>query len=218
MISTPISPTAVASQRRTPTLSPRNTIDSAVTNSGATKTVAEASAMGRNRKPEMKNSEDDNSATPRITCRPGRSDRKAYNGEPGSIAGTMISANTRNLIPAVSIDGNVAERYFAVASEAPRNTVDARISAMPRNGRSARAGAIRSADFFSDNGNESLSSLTAVAGGGVTIETRVQFSNRARAQKKIIACHRQGPKTGSRYARSGAAAGHISAETFCEEP
>src|SRR5713226_2500464 len=138
IISTPINPTAVAAQRRTPTLSPRKTIDSAVTNNGATKPVAEASAMGRNRKPEMKNSEDDNSATPRMTCRPERSVRKANNGEPGSIAGTMISANTRNLIQAISIDGKVAERYFAVTSEAPRNTVDARISAMPRNGRSAR--------------------------------------------------------------------------------
>src|SRR6202790_1928453 len=170
IISTPINPTAVASQRRTPTLSPRNTIDSAVTNSGATKPVAEASAMGRNRKPEMKNSEDDNSATPRITCRPGRSDRKAYNGEPGSIAGTMISANTRNLIQAISIDGNVADRYFAVTSEAPRNTVDARISAMPRNGRSARAGAAGTADFLGADGSGIRSSLAAAAGGGVTVE------------------------------------------------
>src|SRR6266516_7568683 len=111
MISTPINPTAVASQRRTPTLSPRKTIDSAVTNSGATKPVAEASAMGRNRKPEIKNSEDDNSAKPRIACRPGRSVRRANNGEPGNIAGDMISANTKNLIQAISIDGNVADRY-----------------------------------------------------------------------------------------------------------
>jgi hypothetical protein len=72
--------------------------------------------MGRNRKPEMKNSEDDNSATPRITCKPGRSDRKAYNGEPGSIAGDMISA-------------------------------------IPRNGLSERAGAVRATDFFSGKGN-----------------------------------------------------------------
>src|SRR3981081_3135066 len=170
MISTPINPTAVASQRRTPTLSPRKTIDSAVTNSGAMKPVAEASAMGRNRRPEMKNSEDDNSATPRIACRPGRSVRKANNGEPGSIAGTMISANTRNLIQAISIDGNVADRYFAVTSDAPRNTVEARISAMPRNGRSARAGAVRAVDFFSGKGNGALSSLAAAAGGGVTVE------------------------------------------------
>jgi hypothetical protein len=60
----------------------------------------------------------------------------------------MISANTKNLIQAISIEGNVADRYFAVMSEAPRNTVDARISAMPLNGRSARAGARSAADFF----------------------------------------------------------------------
>src|SRR5450631_447167 len=174
MISTPINPTAVASQRRTPTRSPRKKIDSAVTNSGETKPVADASAMGRNRKPDMKSSEDPNSATPRISCRPRRSDCKAYNGEPGSIAGTMIIPKTRNLIQAISIDGNVVDRYFAVTSEAPRNTVDARIMAMPRNGRSARAGAVRSADFFSGKGNGALSSLAAAAGGGVTIETLVQ--------------------------------------------
>src|SRR5258706_6228004 len=171
MIRTPIKPTAVASQRRTPTLSLKKTIDSAVTNSGATKPVAEASAIGRNRKPEMKNSDDDSSATPRIACRPGRFVRNANSGEPGSIAGTMISENTRNLIQAISIDGSVAERYFAVTSEAPRNTVDARISAMPRNGRSARAGAARAVDFFSGKGNEALSSLAAAAGGGGPVGT-----------------------------------------------
>ena len=47
MISTPRSPVAVAIQRRTPTFSERKTIDSAVTNNGATKPVAEASAIGR---------------------------------------------------------------------------------------------------------------------------------------------------------------------------
>src|ERR1700719_4251091 len=156
MISTPTNPTAVAIQRRTPTLSPRKTIDNAVTYSGETKLVADASAMGRNRRPEMKNSEDPNNATPRITCKPGRAVRKANNGEPGNIAGTMISANTRNLIQAISIEGSVAERYFAVTSEQPRNTVEARISAMPRNGRSARAGATL-AGFSSGNGNGALS-------------------------------------------------------------
>src|SRR5882757_3852430 len=165
-----IRPTPVAIQRRRPTLSPRNTIDSAVTNKGATKLVAEASAIGRNRRPEMKNSDDASSATPRITCRPGRCECRAYSGEPGSIAGTMISPNTRNLIQAISIEGSVADKYFDVTSEAPRNTVDARISAMPRNGRSARAGAARAADFFSGNGDGALSSLAAAAGVGVKIE------------------------------------------------
>src|SRR3981189_2240861 len=117
----------------------------------------------------MKNSEDDNSATPRMTCRPGQPVRNANSGEPGSIAGTMISENTRNLIQAISMDGNVAERYLAVTSEAPRNTVDARISAMPRNGRSARAGAARAADFFSAKGDGALSRPAAGAGGGGTV-------------------------------------------------
>src|SRR6478736_8663962 len=175
MMMTPTRPTPVAIQRRRPTFSLRNTIDKAVTNSGATKPAAEASAIGRNRKPEMKNSEDDSSAMPRITCRPGRADRRANSGEPGSIAGTMISENTRNLIQAISIDGKVAERYFAVTSEAPRNTVEARINAMPRNGRSARAGATRAVDFFSGKGNEALSSLAAAAGGGVTVELRCRY-------------------------------------------
>ena len=84
----------------------------------------------------------------------------------------MISANTRNLIQAISIDGNVADRYFAVTSEVPRNTVEAKISAIPLNGRSARAGALRAADFFSGKGNEALSSRAATPGGGVTIKLR----------------------------------------------
>ena len=118
----------------------------------------------------MKNSEEPNSATPRISWKPGRSVCKANSGEPGSIAGNMIRANARNLIQAISIEGNVADRYFAVTSEVPRNTVEARISAMPRNGRSDRAGAMRAADFFSGKGNGALSSLAAAAGGGVTAE------------------------------------------------
>src|SRR5260370_5114949 len=161
MISTQISRTPVASQRRKPTFSPRKIIDSAVTNSGETKPVADASAIGRNRKPEIKNSDEPNSAAPRINCSPGRSVRMAYSGKPGSIAGDMISANTRNLIHAISIEGNVADKYFAVTSEAPSNTVDARISTIPRNGRSARAGATRAVDFLSGNGNAALSSLAA---------------------------------------------------------
>src|SRR5438046_9501366 len=90
------------------------------------------------------------------------------------MAGTMIDAKTRNLIQAISIEGSVAERYFAMTSDAPRNTVDARISAMPRNGRSARAGAVRAVDFFSGKGREARSSLAAAAGGGATGSTRVE--------------------------------------------
>src|ERR1700712_298331 len=174
MMRTPNKPTAVAIQRRRPTVSPRRKIDSAVTNNGATNPVADASAIGRKRRPEMKNSDENNNAVPRSRCRPRRSVRSASNGEPGSIAGTMISANDRNLIQAISIDGRVAERYFAVTSEVPRNIVETRISAIPLNGRSARAGAGFAAGFFSGKANGPLSSLAAAAGGGVTAKNSVQ--------------------------------------------
>src|SRR3977135_2820523 len=172
MMMTPSSPSAVAIQRRRPTFSPRKMIDSAVTNSGDTKPVADASAIGRYRKPEMKNSDEPRSAAPRSKCSPRRSVRSANSGEPGNIAGDMISANTRNRIHAISIDGKLAERYFAVTSEAPKNTVDARISAMPLNGRAARAGAFRAAGFFSGKGNGALSSRAAVAMGGFTANSK----------------------------------------------
>src|ERR1043165_1506742 len=214
MISTPISPVMVASQRRTPTFSPRNAIDSAVTNRGAMKPVAESSAIGRKRRPEMKNSEDDNSAMPRITWRPGRSERSANSRVPGSIAGTMISENTRKRIQAISIEGSVAERYFAGTSEQPRKIVDIRISAMPRNGRSARAGARRAAGFRFGKGNDALSSREAVAEGGVTMKLGRRKTNVAKALKTTIRDKRQGRKTGSRYARLRAAACHIFAAGY----
>src|SRR5260221_8096457 len=165
---TPTRPTAVAIQRRRPTFSPRKTIDSAVTNSGATKPVAEASAIGRKLRPEMKNSDEASTVRPRSSCRPSRLVGSANSGEPGVIAGIMMIANTMNLIHAISIEGSVADRYFAVTSETPRKIVEAKINAMPLNGRSARAGAFGRADFFSGNCNGARSSLAAAAGGGVT--------------------------------------------------
>src|ERR1035441_7332478 len=105
----------------------------------------------------------------------------------------MISAKARNRIHAISIEGGVADRYFAVTSEAPRKTVEARISAMPRNGRSARAGAGRVADFFSGRGNEALSSLAAAAGGGVPVALGARRNDRiGRAAKKrqLACCHK----------------------------
>ena len=75
----------------------------------------------------------------------------------------MISANTRKRIQAISIEGRLADRYFAVTSEQPRNIVDSRISAMPLKGRSARAGArrsLRGACRFS----------TAIGNGNGTVE------------------------------------------------
>src|SRR2546430_13998321 len=82
----------------------------------------------------------------------------------------MISANTRNLIQVISIGGSDAARYFAVTSDKPRNTVEARISAMPLNGRSLCADAFGAADLGlrSGKGIGALSSLAAAAGGGVT--------------------------------------------------
>src|SRR6201995_1602518 len=116
----------------------------------------------------MKNSEEPSSAAPRINCSGMLPVFSANSGDPGTIAGTMIIANTRKRSQAISIDGNDAERYFAVTSETPRNTVDDRISAMPLNGRSARAGARRTAGFFSDDGRGTLSSVAKAAGGGGT--------------------------------------------------
>jgi hypothetical protein len=86
----------------------------------------------------------------------------------------MIKANTRNLIQAISVEGSVADKYFAVTSDMPRNTVEARIRAMPRNGRSARAGALRLAGGLAGKGNRARSSLADAAGGGVTVKTRAQ--------------------------------------------
>src|SRR2546421_4904980 len=82
----------------------------------------------------------------------------------------MISANTRNLIQVISIGGSDAARYFAVTSDRPRNTVEARISAMPLNGRSLCADAFGATDLGlrSGKGIGALSSLAAAAGGGFT--------------------------------------------------
>ena len=117
----------------------------------------------------MKNSEEPKMVAPRSRCRPSRPVCIANSGEPGIIAGVMIIANTKKRIQVISIEGKVAERYFAVTSDVPRKIVEARISAMPLNGRSARAGALRrEAVFFSGTGIGALSSLAAAAGGGVT--------------------------------------------------
>ena len=195
-----------------PTFSPRKTIDSAVTSSGATKPVAEASAIGRNRRPEMKNSDEPSTVTPRISCSPSRLVCSANSGEPGIIAGIMISANTRNLIHAISIEGNVADRYFAVTSEMPRKIVEASISAMPLNGRSARAGALRTADFFRAKVRERCPALR-LRRGAVSRQSRkainVEFGRSSK--KRPIGPMRQGPKTGCGYALAGLQI----ADTFC---
>ena len=139
----------------------------------------------------------------------GRLVRIANSGEPGIIAGVMIIAKTRNLIQAISTEGSVAERYFAVTSDAPRKIVEASTSAMPLNGRSARAGALRPADFFSGNGNGTLSSLAAAAGGGVTaISTGGNFES-GEAPKNTNRAAATRPENRMRICAEGAIA------TFC---
>jgi hypothetical protein len=68
----------------------------------------------------------------------------------------------------------------------PRKTVDAKISAMPLNGRSARAGASGVEYFFSGNGNGALSSLAAAAGGGVTAISKAIMIESGEALKNAI--------------------------------
>src|SRR6266702_3149420 len=100
------------------------------------------------------------------------------------IDSAVTNSGATNRIHAISIEGNVADRYFAATSEAPRKIVEARINAMPLNGRSARAGALGAADFFSGNGNRALSSLAAAAGGGVTAISEVDNIESGEALKK----------------------------------
>ena len=70
-ISTPTNPTAIAVQRRMPTISPSIGTDSAVINSGDTKPTAAASAIGRNRSAATKASIEVTIITPRTNCVPG---------------------------------------------------------------------------------------------------------------------------------------------------
>src|SRR5947209_18687515 len=106
----------------------------------------------------------------------------------------MIRAKTRNLIQAISMEGSVADRYFAATSEAPRNTGEARISEMPRNGRSARAGAERAADLLLSKVNGTLQPVGCeMTGSGVTGNSAAEMGHRRIGQrhKTIIARYRQ---------------------------
>jgi hypothetical protein len=151
----------------------------------------------------MKSSDEPNTAAPRHNCKRGWLVRNEYSGEPGTIAGTMISRKTRNLIQAISIEGSVVDRYFDVTSEVPRQIVAATSNTIPRSGRSERAGAtfagIFSGNGFSGSGDGALSSLTAVA-ERVTLNSGRKKSNRAKPHKSAIAPAGQHPKTGSGYA------------------
>src|ERR1700754_4216126 len=129
----------------------------------------------------------------------------------------MISTNTRKRIQAISIDGSVADRYFEVTSELPRKIVESRISAMPLNGRSARAGARRSGGWSSDDGDRARSSFTAAAGfssgNDCSALSRLaaaaagggpgklgKFSNQVSLQKTRNGAASQHPIAGCRYA------------------
>ena len=184
MISTPIRPTAVAIQRRTPTFSPRKTIDSAVTNSGATKPVAEASAIGRKRRPEMKNSDEPSSAAPRINCRPdaaglqreqrrARHHRRRHDQREHQEAdpGDLDRGQRRREI----FRGDVGDAEKHRRGQDQRDALERPVG--------ARGRACGAAGFFSGNGNGALSSLAAAAGGGVTAISRREISNLGEALK-----------------------------------
>ncbi len=99
-INTPIRPTAVASQRRKPTLSLRRKIDSAVTNNGETKLVAgclrnrdepQAGDEEHRRRQQRRAAHHQETGAPRR-----QRDRTA---SPAARAGTMISRNTQKPDP-----------------------------------------------------------------------------------------------------------------------
>src|ERR1700756_418775 len=98
----------------------------------------------------------------------------------------MISANTKKRIQAISIEGKLPERNFAVTSEVPRNTVESRISVMPLNGRSERAGARRAA-WLSSVAAEGTPSSLATAGISRGDEGRARSSLMAAAGGEVTA-------------------------------
>ena len=88
--STPTSPMPTAIQRRSLTLSPRNSTDSTVMNSGEAKLMAVASAIGRERTPRMNSPVEETRQQPRSTCTRGRCDRSAPK-PPRSSSGRTVS-------------------------------------------------------------------------------------------------------------------------------
>ena len=100
-----------------------------------------------------------------------------------------------------------------MTSDAPRKIVEASTSAMPLKGRSARAGALRTADFFSGNGSgkgiEALSSLAAAAGGGVTAISKAVMIESGEGAKNTNRRARTRPENRMRICAEGAIA------TFC---
>ena len=200
MISTPISPTAVASQRRTPTFSPRKTIDSAVTNSGETKPVAEASAIGRNRRPEMKNSDEPAARRRASHCRPGAVDlqrkqrrarhhrrrhdqREHQEADPGD----LDRGQRRRQIFRGDVGG--AEKHRR--GEDQRDAVERPVGARRRAGRSDAQRRVVSlattAGFFSGNGNVRCPALRLRRVAESRQSRKQKFSNRARPKERQLA-------------------------------
>jgi len=123
----------------------------------------------------MKNSEDASSAAPRINWQAAAPGWQGIQWRARQHRGKTDHPENQNLIQAISIDGT-SPRDISRWRPRPRETRSMQGSA--RYGETAgRRALVRffRLTFFSDNGNESLSSLAAVAGGGVTIETRCNF-------------------------------------------
>ena len=181
MMITPIRPTAVAIQRRKPTFSPRKMIDSAVTNSGETNPVAEASAIGRNRKPEMKNSDDAQQRHAAHQLQAGRLVCKRKQRRTRQHRRRHDQREHQEPDPGDLDRGQRRRQIFRRHIGGPRNTVEARISAMPLNGRSARAGAVRSGRISSRaKAMERCPAWRLRRGAGSRQSRRQELSNRAR--------------------------------------
>jgi len=121
---------AVASQRRTPTFSPRKNNHSAVTNTARRNPVADAFRNRQEPQSRRENSDDNNSAT---------SAHRLQTGTPGFASEQRRTRQHRRNHdqrehqkpdPGISIDGSVARDIFAVTIGDPEEHGRCRISAM----------------------------------------------------------------------------------------
>src|SRR5215212_355918 len=139
MISTPTRPTAEATQRRQPTTSPRSGIDKAVIRIGDTKLMAVASATGSSCKLAVNRSVDPTVARPRRSCSPGCPERRTPTPPFRSSSGKVSREKITYRIQAISGTGSELASTFVSASAPAKNTVDATMSKIPREGASRRA-------------------------------------------------------------------------------
>ena len=148
----------------------------------------------------MKNSEEPSSATPRMSWKPRRAVRSANSGEPGTIAGSMISANTKKRIQAISIEGKRRREIFrghVGGAEEQRRRQDQR-DALERPVGARRCAA--PGGLLLRQRQWRAVEPAAAAGGGVTANSRRKIRIRVRPIKTTIGAARQHPKTGCRYA------------------